>query len=242
MTQQNVMFVLSGNCRTFIDCFDSIYDKLISKLCQENCNIYIYLYLKLTDPGPKGQGGWDFYYNDIDPNVLLDKINKTAEKYTSLKIAYKLLVSNEISDSDLMAQVKDTQLYTGLFGRYNVLLRGLHCHYNLECCGKFILETEQNLQFKFDYLIYVRPDLFFEDFSDKIEMYSKSIITLGKGPNECNYDHLAIIPRKHFESFFFERMNLFRNNTSVEFNCPENVYLHTIEYEIKPTGKYYIKR
>ena len=38
-------------------------------------NIYVYLYLKLTDPGPKGQGGWDFEYKSNDYNTILNKIN-----------------------------------------------------------------------------------------------------------------------------------------------------------------------
>ena len=63
---KNVIFVLSGNSRTFIDCIDSIYTHLILKLFPKDVNIYIYMYLKLTDPGPKGQDGWNFKYKDND--------------------------------------------------------------------------------------------------------------------------------------------------------------------------------
>ena len=56
--KKNAMIVIPGNCRTFLDCFDSCYRHIISKLFSEDeYNIYIYLYLKLTDPGPKDQAG-----------------------------------------------------------------------------------------------------------------------------------------------------------------------------------------
>ena len=83
---KNAIFVLSGNCRTFIDCVDSIYSNLISTLFPQDVNIYIYLYLKLTDPGPKGYAGWNFQYKDVDQNMILDKINTFKTKYPTLNV------------------------------------------------------------------------------------------------------------------------------------------------------------
>ena len=76
----------------------------------------------------------------------------------------------------------------------------MHCHYNFECCGKYILEKEKNNNMVFDYLI--RPDLYFIKDCDSIDKYDNSKITLGTGPNCYNNDHIAIIPRLHFNSFF----------------------------------------
>ena len=233
---------MSGNCRTFIDCVDSLYIHIISTLFSQDVNIYIYLYLKLSDPGPKGQDGWNFEYKDVDYNMILDKINKIKKTYPTLNIEYKLLDGNEISDNDLMLQVKDRTLYNGYYAKDSVLLRGLHCHYNFEKCGMYILEKEKSIQSNFDYIIYVRPDLLFVDCCDNIEMYNKSIITLGAGPNECNNDHIAIIPRHHLDAFFFDRINVYRKNLLNHFISPEEVYWHTIKYEVKPIGKYHIKR
>ena len=98
---ENVLFVLPGNSRTFIDCIDSIYTNLISKLFPQDVNIFIYLYLKLTDPGPKGKDNWNFQYKDNDYNIILDKIHKMKSEYPSLNIEYKLLHSNELSDDEL---------------------------------------------------------------------------------------------------------------------------------------------
>jgi len=239
---KNILWVLSGNCRTFIDCIDSIYKHLISKLISQDVNIYIYFYLKLSDPGPKGQDGWNFEYKDVDLNMVSDKINKIKTDYPILNIDYKLLAGDEISSDELMRQVKDRSLYKSHYANDKVLLRGLHCHYNFEKCGLYILEKEASIQCKFDYIIYIRPDLFFLTDCQNIETYNSSIITLGEGPNSYNNDHIAIIPRAHFDSFFFDRMSVYRNNSVKEFNTPEEIYWHTITYEVKPIGKYFIKR
>ena len=239
---KNAMFVLSGNCRTFIDCFDSCYIHIISKLFLQDCNIFIYLYLKLTDPGPKGQYGWDFEYNNLDLDLVLDKINSIKNKYSCLNIEYKLLDDNEISDNELMSQVKERALYSGFYHDDNIFIRGLHCHYNFEKCGMYILEKEKSIQRNFDYIIYVRPDLFFTNSCHNIEFYNKNIITLGEGPNIFNNDHIAIIPRHYLNEFFFDRINVYRNNTVKNFSSPEEVYWHTIQYEVNRVGEYYIKR
>lgn len=118
----------------------------------------------------------------------------------------------------------------------------MHCHYNFEKCGNYILEKEKKLNCKFDYIIYVRPDLYFTKCCDNIEKYNSSIITLGEGPNIYNYDHMAIIPGKYLKEFFFDRINIYRNNTDKIFEIPEQVYNHTINYEVKSIGSYFIKR
>lgn len=239
---KNALFVLSGNCRTFIDCIDSISTNLFFKLFTDDVNIHIYLYLKLTDPGPKGQNGWNFEYKDNDYNTILNKIHNIKSKYPKFSIDYKLLNGDEISNCELILQVKNRSLYTGYYSEDNILLRGLNCHYNLEKCGNYILEKETSIQCKFDYIIYLRPDLFFTTCSNNIETYNPSIITLGEGPNVVNDDHIAIVPREHLNAFFFDRMTVYRNNTCKIFTLPEDVYHHTITYEVKPIGKYFIKR
>lgn len=141
-----------------------------------------------------------------------------------------------------MLQVKNRELYTGHYSKDNILLRGLHCHYNFEHCGIHILEKEEKMKCNFDYIIYVRPDLLFTNSCDTIEKYNNSIIPLGIGPNHYNNDHIAIVPRQHLNAFSFDRMNIYRNNTHNHFISPEEVYWHTIAYEVKNIGTYYIKR
>jgi len=238
---KNAIFILSGNCRTFIDCIDSISTNLFFKLFPEDVNIYVYTYLKLTDPGPKGYEWWNFEYKDNNYDTVLNKIQNIQSKYP-IHIEHKLLNDDEISNSELLSQVKNRSLYTGFYSEDSKLLRGLNCHYNLEKCGNYILEKETSIQCKFDYIIYVRPDLFFTTCCNNIKTYNTSIVTLGKGPNLYNDDHLAIIPREHLNAFFFDRMTIYRNNTCKIFTTAEDVYHHTITYEVKPIGDYFIKR
>jgi hypothetical protein len=239
---KKAIFVLSGNCRTFNDCIYSIYTHIITRLFTKDVTISVYLYLKLSDPGPKGQTDWNFEYKDVDIKDILDKISLFKMIYPDVNVEYKLMQNNEISDEELMSQVKDRNLYNGVYAKDNIFLRGLHCHYNLEKCGIYILDKEDSMQCKFDYVIYLRPDLCFIKDCDTIETYNTSIVTLGIGPNEYNNDHVAIIPRIHLNAFFFDRINLYRNNTTHIFLTPEEVYWNTIPYEVKSIGDYYIKR
>ncbi len=240
----NVLFVLAGNSRTFIDCIDNIYINVISHLFKNisSVNIFIYFYLKLDDPGPKGQPSMNFQYPPNDYQVILDKINQMKMNYPFLNIDYKILHTDEISNKQLLAQVKNRKAYIGFYELDHKFVRGLHCHYNLEKCGTYILEKETSMQCTFDYIIYIRPDLFFTEKCLGIEEYNKDVITLGEGLNrDCN-DHIAIIPRQYMNAFFFERMNLYRTNKHYLFTRAEDVYHYTIHYQVKYMGKYFINR
>ena len=236
---KKAIFILAGNCRTFKDCIESIYTHLISKLfSSQDVEIFIYLYLKLTDPGPKGQPGWDYEYTPCDYNVILTEIQKIKTKYRMVNIEYKLLFGDEISDNDLLAQVKDRSLYNGFYADDNKLLRALHCHYNFEKCGNYVLEKETSIQCKFDFIIYVRPDLYFLNSCNDITTFDASKIITGP------VDHFAIVPRNHFNAFFFDIMNIYRNNTDKYFTMAEDVWRHTIAniFQVIWGWKYYIKR
>jgi hypothetical protein len=238
----NVMVIMCGNCRTFQKCIDSCYDNVISKLfSSEEVNISLYLYLKLTDPGPKGTEGWNYIYDNLDRMAIISKINDIKERY-KLDIDYTLLDSNEITDEELLSQVKDRSKYLGVYAKDSVLLRGLHCHYNFEKCGEYILEKEASSGKTFDSFIYIRPDLYFVSSSRAINTYDNTKVTLGSGPNDMNNDHIAIIPRNYFKQFFFSRMETYRNNLNVEFYAPEFVYWHGLHYNVDHIGKYHILR
>jgi hypothetical protein len=243
----NAIIIMCGNCRTFTKCFESAYFNIIMQLFDNSYNIHLYLYLKLTDPGPKHQYGWNFKYDNIEYNELINKLNEFKSIYKLLNLEFKILNDNEINDNELLSQVKNRNLFNSnnLFGYSfdHVLLRGLHCHYNFEKCGQYILEKEKLINKEFNYIIYIRPDLFFTNKCNSIEKYNNDLITLG-----CNHlyynnnDHLAIIPRKYLNMFFFGRMEIYRNNTDTIFSEPEQVYRYNIPYEIKDIGNYYVKR
>jgi hypothetical protein len=196
----------------------------------------------LSDPGPKNIKDWGFSYDDINHEWLVNKINEFKHRYPALRIDYKLMYSNEISDYDLITQIGDRSLLTGYLNNRDLLIRSLHVFYNFERCGNYILEKEASLQTNFDFIIFVRPDLFFTNRCHTIEMYNNSLVTLANGPNDYNSDHFAIIPREHLSSFFFDRLKVYRQNKTHVFNSHEEIYWHTITHEIRDIGKYYIKR
>jgi hypothetical protein len=239
--EKNAMFVMCGGCRTFVDCVDSAYEHVISKLfLGVKTNISIFLYLKLTDPGPRK----DFIniYVDCDINAIEKKIHELRDAH-NVRIDYKLINGDEISDSELLSLVKDRTKYVGqYYGDDKTLLRGMHCHYNFERCGQFVLEKENDMNIKFDYIIYIRPDLYFTESCETIDKYDCSKTTFGIGGNIYHNDHIAIVPRIFFSQFFFDRMNVYRNNTEHKFITPETVYWCTQPYNTVKIGSYYIKR
>ena len=242
------IYFLCGNARTFLNCFDSTYKNIIDKLFCDNTkkNTHVLFYLKCDDPGPKKQKEWDFTYTLLDETILKNIISKFTEKYNNISFHLEILPTNKINDSNILLQVKNRKLYTGFLGNDEKLIRILHIHYNFEDCGKIINKIESHNKFNFDFYIYIRPDLFFEEPCHNISKYITNTdkIILGKGPNNQNTDHMAIIPHKYKYDFFFERMNLFRTNDKKNFCITEEIYLTTIEdkYIIESIGKYSIKR
>ncbi len=243
---KNAIFILPGNCRTFIQCIDSCYNHVISKLFKNtDYNIHIYLYLKIADPGPKGQYGWDFSYEPVNYSILVDKIEEVKNKY-NLNIEYKILDSDELTNAEILGQIKDRSKFTGyFFGKDSFLSRAMQCHYNIEKCYEYIIEKETKESLIFDKIIYIRPDLFFTEDCETIDKYSDELITLGVGPIPYEFasDHYAIIPRHHLRSFC-GMINIYRNNTDKYHELPEYIYYDTVKgiNESKVIGRYYIKR
>lgn len=240
------IYFLCGNARTFFGCFDSTYKNIIDKLFYANTkqNTHVLFYLKCDDPGPKGQKEWDFTYKLIDETILKKYVSDLTKKYNNISFHSEILPTNKINDSELLSQVKTRKLYTRHLAEDSKLLRALHCHYNIEDCGKIINKIESDNKVNFDFYIYIRPDLFFSTPCHNISEYNTDKVILGTGPNSYNNDHLAIIPRKYKDNFFFERMNLIRTNYTKTLGTSEDIYWDTIQgkYIVKPIGKYFIKR
>lgn len=243
------IFFLCGNARTFYDCFDSAYENIIDKLFCGNTqkNTHVLFYLKCDDPGPKGQAGWDFTYPPLDETVLKEYISKLANKHNNIRFHSQVLPTNKITDSQLLSQVKDRKQYIEFLDDDDKLVRALHCHYNIEDCGKIINQIELDNKVSFDFYIYIRPDLFFYTPCRSISEYVTNTdkVILGERTTATySNDHLAIIPHKYRNDFFFERMNLIRTNDKIKFQDSEHIYWSTIrgKYIARPIGEYIIKR
>ena len=236
---KNALFVMCGNARSFIECIDSCYEHVITKLFNgTNTKITILLYLKLNDIN-------HIIYNSFKDNNRKDINDKLIElKKYNIHIESILLDDNEINDTEILTLVKDREKYTNFFSFDENLIRALQCHYNFEACGKKILSYQKQHNMEFDTFVYIRPDLFFTKDCKHISTYNDKKVTLGiSDPLNFNRpDHSAIIPKEHFYPFFFDRMKLYKNNTTEYYVDAESVYLQTIDYERGKIGEFYIKR
>ena len=201
-----------------------------------NTNIIILFYLKLNDTkNPVFKS-----FNVIDKKSVINKLNE-LKKY-NIHIESIILDDNELNDLEILSLVKDRSKYLEFNNDQN-LIRALQCHYNFEACGKKILSIQKENNIEFDTFVYIRPDLFFTKDCENINKYSSTKVTLGLGSSNYAYDdHTAIIPKSYFYPFFFERMEIYRNNTTQKYGYAEAVYLKTIDYEKKELGNFEIKR
>jgi len=249
------IYVVVGNARTFTKCIDSLYDNVIAKLFHDSkkeINTHILFYLKLTDAGEKKQFGFNFTYKDVSEEEINEKLDKLEKN--NITIHKHIINTNEISDKELFAQVKDRSKYIFFLSSNDKLIRCMHFLYNIEQCGKLIENIEHAGGFKFDYYIFVRPDLYFlspqssfnlcdmnttvsANLYDEIKNSGKIIL--------CNEkkDLFAIIPNQYFNKFFKDLMNEIRTNTTKHYIDCENIYLKVLEpFDVKFICKYYIKR
>lgn len=246
------IYIVAGNARTFTKCIDSLYNNVITKLfydSKKDINTHILFYLKMDDPGAKNQCGWDFFYNKISEEEINEKIDKLGKN--NITIHKHIINTNEISDDELLIQVKDRSKYIEFLSDDKKLIRCMHFLYNIEQCGKLIENIEHINGFKFDYYIFVRPDLYFVssllfnlcNTNIDVNLYDE-IINSGK-IILCNAetDHFTIIPNQNFNKFFKDLMNEIRTNTQNYYIDCENIFFKKLEpYDIKFICKYYIKR
>jgi hypothetical protein len=147
------LYVLCGNARTFLQCFDSCYSRIINQLDKDKPKT-LFFYLKLSDPGPKHMNNWNFVYKDVSHDDILRKLDE-IRKIENVLVYYKLVYTNEISDSDLIKQVRHRAMYIDFLSIDDHLLRALHFFYNLESCGKYILKKEKENGYKYTNIIYI---------------------------------------------------------------------------------------
>ena len=236
----NTAFVICGGARTFLDCFDTCFKNVISRLCPDLSQVTLLFYMKLTDPGPKRQTNFDFEYKDTNYDETLAKIGEY--RALGIKVYHKILFHSEINDIDLMESVKTRELYTGFNEQNEHFIRALHIAYNLERAGQILLDIEKERGAEFDTVVYIRPDLFFTGEAGHLSDYVLNEAIFCTGTSYYSYDHFAILPRAYMKKFFLDKMEIYRTNTEKEFVTPEHMYTHTVPHRIEMIAKYYIKR
>jgi len=233
------IFIFCGGARTFLECFDTAFERVVKKLCPDLSEATLLFYMKLTDPGPKQQVNWNYSYRDTNYRETIEKI----ESYKSIcpQIYHKIMFHSEINDIDLMLQVKHRHLYNGFNEQDIHFIRALHQAYNFERAGQMLLEIQAEKGYEFDIIVYVRPDLFFT--SDALPMtdFILDKVIFCTGTSFYSYDHFAIVPKSYMKEFLLDKMATYRTNSTKNFVTPEHLYIQ-VPHRIETIATYYLKR
>jgi hypothetical protein len=231
-----ILFVIVGGARTFLNTMDNIYDHVITPFSQHSEKSDVYYYLKNFDPGPKQQEGWNYSYQPIISNELIDKIN------TKPNIGYKI-IEKDIPDEILYHQIKNRHNFNGFFNKktihdkpnyiYHHLARSMQMHLNFKNVYEYILKCET----KYDIIFFIRPDLMFIDTFKSYQEYNLDKIHINYDYN----DHWEMIPIKYVKEYLHDPYQIYLTNNKQPFNnaesilrkCIENIYnVHDINYSI----------
>ncbi len=226
-----ILFVFIGGARTFLQNFENLFENIIVPF-SENCEICdVYYYIKNFDPGPKLQIGWNYSYNNVDKNELINKINSKPN------IGYNI-IEEDVPDITLYKQIKNRNNFTGFFNEetekdieyknndstenhiYYHLTRSMQMHLNFKNVYDFITNHENKMKNKYDIVFYLRPDLFFNDKIFNYKNFSSKNITTDSGNH---IDRWAIIPRNLLESYLNKPYTTYFKNNECIFNCAEEI-------------------
>lgn len=229
-----IIIVLTGCFRTFEYCQHSLYENFIYPFCGD-CKPDILFYLKSFDPGAKGQKNRNYDYKQYTK----DEINVIVNKKEYNK--FILIDKEDYTEEEMYQQLKNRNMYKGFLDTHidnedlkypskKHIIRGMYQHYNMEKCGNYIQKIEKEKNYKYDLIVYMRPDIFF---IKKCPHYSSFNLNLINVPlyrkNTACIDYFSFMPRKYLKEFFFDRMNFWRTNNDIIVNTCEEIYLHTIK-------------
>ena len=74
VADDGAIVLIGGGARTFLCTFDKLLESFIVPLDEPRGGADVYAYLKATDPGPKGQRGFNYHYKDADAGLLREKL------------------------------------------------------------------------------------------------------------------------------------------------------------------------
>jgi hypothetical protein len=127
-SSSDVLVLIAGGARTFLHTFDSQITSVIDALGHAD----VYLYLKLTDPGPKGQEGWNFKYKDQNKEAIELKI-----KQCSSVVGYELVNGDPPNETQKMLRDLDCRrIFKGYMDEGLHRVRAMLMHQTLHTAGK----------------------------------------------------------------------------------------------------------
>jgi len=99
------LFVIPGNARTFMDCFESCCEHLISKLFSSNDKTYVLFYLKLQDAPVKDKKHFNFCADKLKYDDVVNKINTLSKMY-NFNVINNIIQQDETNNEELLNSVK----------------------------------------------------------------------------------------------------------------------------------------
>lgn len=223
------LFTVVGNARTFLECVDSIYENVFTKMVSPGDETYLYFYMKLTSP-PKR----DHVYSPVNRDDVVRKL--TELESLGFKVSSTLLDGDEIPNDVLLSCVaRQCMYFDELSG--DGLARAMQCHFNLQRVGEWISKFQQINQITFDRVVYLRPDLYFTGPCLPLHMCSSTNVTLALNTDSDVYpsDIMAVIPRSRVWDFFHTPMHIYQTNVCQSFPAPQHIlWASATPYETRP--------
>jgi hypothetical protein len=224
-------------------CIDNAFKHVVTKLFSNDpsAKVSVYMHLKLTDPGPKGHPNFNYEYPPVNKESMLNKIQELTNTYPDIKIHHTLLDGEEISEHDLLSQLKARSRFTEHLGEDKFLKRSMFIHYNYEKCGVNILRLQEENKCVYDTFVYMRPDIIVSEDCNTIDTYDKDKVIFSSRRHEPDKDCLGgtglifIIPKKFFKNFFVDIMNIYRTDTGDRYKkliSAEEVGASALPYKV----------
>lgn len=222
-----VLFAVSGNARSFLNCFNSYIHNFVTPLLNNtNRSAHFYFYLKLRDPGPKGQHGFDYTYKDVDADAIVAQLRDLARQPHTL-VSYRLMQEDDPTDDAIMAQVKNRSKYTQFLASDRMLVRSVQFFYNLEQVGKFLAERLWMQKWRYKDVVWTRPDLYFATKAKSLNDFRADGVVRGilnKQKRYMSKDFIALVRGPFIEQFFTKGMHILRTNNHDLYSSSEALY------------------
>ena len=228
MTKSRKIFVLLGNARTFIECFESFCSRMLLNLFEDNTkeNTFVLLYLKTDDPGAKNQKShkanqnFNFSYPKVNADKIHLLIDQMEKQFSNVHFVRHIIPANEKTDEELFELLPKRELYFDWLKSDIQLKRALQQAYNFQRCDELISEIEKNNNIEFDFYLTVRPDIYFiKDFEDISKYYTEKNRSMDKVLG-C-HDVYFFIPKEQRQGL--RVIDFAKNNTTIKIRVTEQI-------------------
>ena len=153
-SDEGVLVMLVGGARTVLCTFPKIVANFLIPLNPDAGGADLFALLKFTDPGPKGQKGYDFRYADVDPKSLQRMLGSYPHVVGSIIVPELNCTGTCLTD-----QVACGPSFAGWIRMGAHLERSMALHAALEVLGKQLRLIEATRGRRYAVVAWSRPDV-----------------------------------------------------------------------------------